>query len=287
MKKNIMKKEKGAIAIFVLVGLLFMAAFLILLFAGNINQAKDMKEQSDITSQIYAGEGEQGAYGQAFGELRRKNRTTLNAQVTDSKTLPLERSFGGNISNYRIYGNSIQDGTPSPENPVEIQSVGDKTKNLLNIKDYRVQHTDGNDYVGFNVNHLEIGKTYTLSSNKTFYGIKICNSKNGYGSIDTFNENGMLKQTFTMTRNENIPDGSIQYLYFRIDAEKHFATDISQLDGFEIQIEEGEIATDYEPYGYKIPIKISTETSNYTNLFDFKKRTDFEGSLEFGRCIYS
>lgn len=29
------------------------------------------------------------------------------------------------LSSYRIYGNSIQDGTPSPSNPVEIENVGD------------------------------------------------------------------------------------------------------------------------------------------------------------------
>lgn len=37
-------------------------------------------------------------------------------------------SFSGKvrrIRNYQVYGNSTQDGTPSPENPIEIQSVGD------------------------------------------------------------------------------------------------------------------------------------------------------------------
>ena len=37
----------------------------------------------------------------------------------------------GEKVDYKIYGNSVQDGTPTTETPIEIQSVGDKTKNLF------------------------------------------------------------------------------------------------------------------------------------------------------------
>lgn len=46
----------------------------------------------------------------------------------DSGSTPLttsHESIGENLKDYRIYGNSVQDGTPTPENPVEIESVGD------------------------------------------------------------------------------------------------------------------------------------------------------------------
>lgn len=36
----------------------------------------------------------------------------------------LENSAGKPVVDYKIYGNSVQDGTPSPESPVEVQSVG-------------------------------------------------------------------------------------------------------------------------------------------------------------------
>ena len=32
---------------------------------------------------------------------------------------------GGNLLDYKIYGDSVQNGTPTPNNPVEVQSVGD------------------------------------------------------------------------------------------------------------------------------------------------------------------
>ena len=40
----------------------------------------------------------------------------------------------------KVYGNCFQDGTPTPENPIEVQCVGEKSRNLFDIsksiKDY-------------------------------------------------------------------------------------------------------------------------------------------------------
>lgn len=36
---------------------------------------------------------------------------------------------GESVINYQVYGNSVQDGTPTPETPIEIQSVGDLVTN--------------------------------------------------------------------------------------------------------------------------------------------------------------
>lgn len=45
--------------------------------------------------------------------------------VESTSPLTLDRSVGKPLRDYKIYGNSVQDGTPTPDNPVEIQSVGD------------------------------------------------------------------------------------------------------------------------------------------------------------------
>ena len=66
-----LRKEKGSIAIFVLVALLFMASFLIILYASNVNKSKVVKEQFDIISDIYAhGGGDETAYDKAYNDLR-------------------------------------------------------------------------------------------------------------------------------------------------------------------------------------------------------------------------
>jgi len=47
---------------------------------------------------------------------------------SNSGTLAISGAVGTELNNYKIYGNSIQNGTPSPTNPVEIESVGDYDK---------------------------------------------------------------------------------------------------------------------------------------------------------------
>ena len=51
--------------------------------------------------------------------------------VTNTPSGPIKPGITSDNVIAQIYGNSVQNGTPSPTNPVEIQSVGDKTKNLL------------------------------------------------------------------------------------------------------------------------------------------------------------
>lgn len=120
-----LKSNKGSIAIFVLVGLLFMSAFLIIMYAANVNKSKTIQEQFNIISGIYSKGNVAESYTDAYTALRKKNRQTMTASIENSDTLKLTKTFNENMSNYRIYGNSIQDGTPTPDNPVEIQSVGD------------------------------------------------------------------------------------------------------------------------------------------------------------------
>ena len=47
------KNEKGSITIFVLVGLLFMSAFLIISYASNVNKSKIVEEQREVTQMLY------------------------------------------------------------------------------------------------------------------------------------------------------------------------------------------------------------------------------------------
>ena len=79
IEKNFLKKENGSIAVFVLVALLFMSAFLIIAYAGNINKSKDVKEQFDIVSGIYSqGDGDAYAYTRAYTNLRNKNKKEVS-----------------------------------------------------------------------------------------------------------------------------------------------------------------------------------------------------------------
>jgi len=99
------KNEKGSVTIFVLVGLLFMASFLILSYGSNINKSKIAKEQFNIISDIYSyKDGDAYAYNRAYTDLRKNNIQTLTASVTRNSTLQLTRTFERDLVNYQIYG---------------------------------------------------------------------------------------------------------------------------------------------------------------------------------------
>lgn len=48
-----LKNEKGSITIFVLIGLLFMSAFLIISYASNVNKSKIANDQREIIQMLY------------------------------------------------------------------------------------------------------------------------------------------------------------------------------------------------------------------------------------------
>lgn len=50
--------------------------------------------------------------------------------VIGAPPITLLKSLGKSLKDYLIYGNTSQNGTPSPTSPVEIESVGTKTNNL-------------------------------------------------------------------------------------------------------------------------------------------------------------
>lgn len=62
-----------------------------------------------------------------YGNYLREKYNNTAVKLADAEGVPcvMEYSKGKNLRNYEIYGNSVQDGTPTPDTPIEIQSVGD------------------------------------------------------------------------------------------------------------------------------------------------------------------
>ena len=90
----------------------------------------------------------------------------------DVKGLPLnlDKSAGKYLRDYKLHGNSIQNGTPTPDTPVEVKSVGDIGKNKFNIETitegYYVYKANGkitkNEY--FNISdYIEVHEDFTIS----------------------------------------------------------------------------------------------------------------------------
>ena len=58
-------------------------------------------------------------------KLNGKEVWRLGTTVNGKPPLTLSNSTGVNIRKYILYGNSVQDGEPTPDNPIDIDSVGD------------------------------------------------------------------------------------------------------------------------------------------------------------------
>ena len=177
------------------------------------------------------------------------------------------------VINYQIYGNSVQDGEPTPDVPVEIVSVGERTSNLYGgQKDYTLSTTINDTHKSF-YNAFKIGKTYTIlgfidntqgTSNAQF---RMSVGKTVDGA-DTWNycisnsikagERGYSRTTFTIPETYN---GKLNMQY--------------QVNGgtvtfMDMMLVEGNYTLNklpsYEPYGYKIPVEtISTKNKNLFN----------------------
>jgi len=176
--------------------------------------------------------------------------------------------------NILIYGNSVQDGTPTPDTPVEIESVGERTKNLFDatkIKNTEITVEDngkkiimplitsGNGYTDTGSRlyelcpDLKVGDTVTLNFQTTSTENKLIYSS----SI------GVWKIGESRTITQEMLDSKI-VLY----GNRYTDNETEQVTITNLQIEYGGKVTDYEPYGYKIPIKFGGK-----NLFNKKTVT--------------
>lgn len=73
------------------------------------------------------------------------NYRYYNTEGASPLTLP--KSVGKPLRDYKIYGASVQDGTPTPDTPVEIQSIGDLVtdKEDVNYGKYKIPITVNED----------------------------------------------------------------------------------------------------------------------------------------------
>jgi hypothetical protein len=190
----------------------------------------------------------------------------------------LLKSVGKPLRDYRIEGECVQDGTPTPEAPIEIECCGDKTANMIQYP-YAdtsktvngITFTDNGDgtitingtasaNAQFNIaNHrdsnwgIENGKTYTLSIRYTGNVTGTCNAV-----VNLYNDWETTYKAYLSTTLPKISATKLcEYDVIGIRAYLHIASGSSFNNcTVRVQLEEGDVATEYEPYGYKIPITV-------------------------------
>lgn len=106
------KNEKGSITIFVLIGLLFMASFLMISYGYNVNKSKIAKEQFNTISKIYMpNDNEIESYTQAYTYLRKKNKQVLTYNsatygLSSVSEIELKKTYAEKVIDYKIYGST-------------------------------------------------------------------------------------------------------------------------------------------------------------------------------------
>ena len=174
------------------------------------------------------------------------------------------------VIDYKLYGDSLQNGTPSPDNPIEVVSVGEKTKNLVselldgyvNIGDNfgTLYNPQNGVFKTIHLKNLKAG-SYTLSFEKSISTTR-CVTTNFHDSNVSISTAPQYNTTYcvvTLTQDEDD-------FYFSF---RDVTSATTQWGDAWVQCEEGNVATEYEPYGYKLPI-----TARGKNLFDKNKPLD-------------
>lgn len=173
-------------------------------------------------------------------------------------------SCGEHLLDYRIYGNTVQDGTPTPENPVEVQGVGEQTENLFD-KDVAVVYNayitrGGKWYYANDSRSIRIrvkpNTQYTLSTEGIYTIFRILEMQSDV--VPTEQDGFPQMQSILIVYGENQShytfrtSGNAKYIVFQ--------SNLSVVNNWlnELMLVEGNsIRSDYIPYGYKIPVTVS------------------------------
>lgn len=259
----------------------------------NVDDTSDMNKPVSTATQAALDEkaDKTSVYNKTSSDNRYLPKNTVSGVIPQTKF-----SIISDAINYQIWGNSVQNGTPSPDNPVEIQSVGDLVtdetseyygkykipikicgNNLLNINTFEPYKTgritidgdtityNGSWYISNDID-LKAGTTVTCSFNMTGYDATASASNKWRIQY----ADGTYSPTY-MDSGDNISlikDASKIMIYVSQGAS--VSATISN-----IQLEFGTVATEYEQY--------REETINIYIDEPLRKIGDFADYIDFLR----
>lgn len=162
---------------------------------------------------------------------------------TITGTLPLSyKALGKPLSDYLISGNTPQDGTPTPSNPVDVVGCGEMTGNLAygRINDVNISPNGMIIRIGgydIAIGRVESGMVYTVNSYVlAFYANEPTISSVSYDNSRIVGTEGE-PSTFTAP--------ITGYIAFRLNS------------GEQAMLNSGPTPLPYEPYGYKLPLTVN------------------------------
>lgn len=204
-------------------------------------------------------------------------------EVEGGGSLMLPNSLKAPLERLELLGNSVQGENPAPDNPQEIKNAGRKSKNIFDINYFKdksnLKMLQCEDFTLLGIIcNVKPNTNYTLSANLTEarYNLNIANKTQRFSLTSS--------PARTLMSND---DGTLYIGFYGATA------DNVNMDDFmrqyqNIQLEEGTIATDYEPYGYFFDVKITGKNllSNKPADWQIGKRISWSGYPEGAITIY-
>lgn len=228
-----------------------------------MSQYLDKDGASRISENFLSKQAEQDA---ALRNLRFDLKEAEHALVkTIQGQAPLNiRALSRPLDDYLISGNTIQNGTPTPDDPIYPQECGDRTAQLLDTynnyfsKGYINNNgnlvSDPQDWMGYS-GYIKIkpNTAYTISpqnsSNAGFDAFYDSNKQH----LSSFNGHGITSEG----KYTGISPSTAAYI--RVSGSSPTRYPIAREH---LMVNEGSTALPYEPYGYKIPITCGGVTQN-------------------------
>lgn len=147
---------------------------------------------------------------------------------------------GEDLIDYLIYGNTVQNGTPTPENPIMPSGCGERTENLLDVSQIKKIGT-----------YHQSGKyTFECDENTTYMFLSSISMQAVYVYGDADYSSDRIAIAYS-TGSISFNTGARSTVYIRFDLDKT-SDDYRTAN---LMLVEGSTApTSYIPFGYKLPL---------------------------------
>lgn len=180
-----------------------------------------------------------------FAYLWGKKLSNAYTVATYTGTLPATlQTVEGYLESYKIYGNTEQAGTPTPENPIVPSGCGVRTENLF---DEVYPDLVAGQLVKYEALYVGEGQ-FTLSTNYPLVQTGIADLFFLSGNVSSgasTNTNGVWNEQSRTVASSN---GYVTVGYRKYSDIHPLLTD------YNVMLNLGSTALPYEPYGYKLPI---------------------------------
>ena len=166
----------------------------------------------------------------------------------EGTSITLENTIAAQFTKFDVEGNSVQDGTPSPDNEVPILSAGDN-ENLFDKDNVDWFRNNNSSFIDITNNSpsrirtssfaIEGGETYTVSGMPQGITFNTVRCYSEYGGNRT---NEISRNPFTLPN-------TTKYIHLLFNGENLTDESITLMKNANIKLEQGTVATPYSPYG--------------------------------------